>query len=278
MISLISKIRNYTLNKPAFFLSEKYYLLYLMFLSCLVLKPVKIKKHILKVPNSLIHAEIYKVKKKTELWVTDGYRVSRLLKGFNHAGKRSLDRYRLSELVMGEKITTAIDVGANIGEFTIGLVNNGVSNIFCFEPDPVSFACLYNNLKDFKNIEKFSHIISDKNGTIDFYLSTKRADSSIIKPDNFDSVIKVKSVTLDEFFFNKNYIIDLLKIEAEGAEPEVIAGCIKLIKRVKFIVVDAGPERYGKKTDLKVKNILEKNGFNIKIFNNGIVHAVNKSL
>jgi FkbM family methyltransferase len=137
---------------------------------------------------------------------------------------------------------------------------------------------LCNNLKDFQNVEKFSHAASNKNGTIDFYLSTKRADSSIIKPDNFDSIITVKSLILDDFFFNKNYIIDLLKIEAEGAEPEVIKGCIKLIKRVKFIVVDAGPERYGKKTNLKVKNILEKNGFNIKIFNDGIVHAVNKSL
>jgi len=273
-------LKNIIVNKPAFLLGEKKYLKYLRFLSYVTLNPIKIKTDTIEVlTKPYIFAQIYKVSyKKKEVWIADGYRVSRLLRGFSHAGERSLGRYRLEELLKGEKICTAIDVGANIGEFSIGLINRGVSEIFCFEPDPVSFACLKNNFSGDKSIKFSNFAASNVNKITDFYLSSKRADSSLVKPDFFEKVIKVISVKLDTFLPANINSIDLLKIEAEGAEPEVILGSLSILDKIKFIVVDSSPERYGEKTDKEVRKILEDFDYEVKVFDDGIVHAINRNL
>ena len=38
-------------------------------------------------------------------------------------------------------------------------------------------------------------------------------------------------------------VVDLLKIEAEGFEPEVPEGFVQTLKRCRHVVVDGGPER-----------------------------------
>ena len=37
--------------------------------------------------------------------------------------------------------------------------------------------------------------------------------------------------------------INVLKIEGEGAEPEILRGAEKTLQRVKYVCVDCGPER-----------------------------------
>ena len=37
--------------------------------------------------------------------------------------------------------------------------------------------------------------------------------------------------------------VDILKIEAEGLEPEIILGASEFIKNCRWVVVDGGPER-----------------------------------
>ena len=44
-------------------------------------------------------------------------------------------------------------------------------------------------------------------------------------------------------FFDKTKKIKLLKLEAEGAEPEALAGCEKLLKNIEYISADLGFER-----------------------------------
>ena len=55
----------------------------------------------------------------------------------------------------------------------------------------------------------------------------------------------------------------LLKLEAEGAEPEVLQGALGLLSLVDYISADLGPER-GKaeiSTLEEVSNLLEEQGF-----------------
>ena len=79
-----------------------------------------------------------------------------------------------------------------------------------------------------------------ENGELAFYVSSENADSSLIKPPNFDEVIKVSTRRLDSII---NTPVKLLKIEAEGAEPEVIKGCEKLLSQTQYITADLGYER-----------------------------------
>ena len=57
--------------------------------------------------------------------------------------------------------------------------------------------------------------------------------------------------------------IKLLKIEAEGAEPEVLSGAIATLKNTEYISVDYGNERGkdGLSTVVEVVNILISNNF-----------------
>ena len=75
----------------------------------------------------------------------------------------------------------------------------------------------------------------------------------IIENNNFDK------------FTEENRELKLLKLEAEGAEPEVIKGGIDVIKNIEYIAADLGPERgFNQEITLKeVANILLQNNFEI---------------
>ena len=59
--------------------------------------------------------------------------------------------------------------------------------------------------------------------------------------------------------------IDFLKVEAEGAELEVLQGLGDKIRYVNKISVDGGPERYGKPTFKDVNSFLRSKGFQTNV-------------
>jgi FkbM family methyltransferase len=159
------------------------------------------------------------------------------------------------------KDDVVVDIGANIGE--LGLwVNNCGGRYIAFEPDPTAYLALQNNIL---NGDLYDVAISDSVGTADFYISTSEADSSLFKPSVTDDVITVRTATLDSFLeeVGAPAKIRLLKVEAEGMEPEVLAGAVKTLKNVEYIAVDAGPERGGANTVPGVFNILNSKDFEV---------------
>jgi len=83
----------------------------------------------------------------------------------------------------------------------------------------------------------------DNEEKINFYIKDYGADSSLIEPKDYLKKTEVDTITLDKFISDLNKPIKLLKIEAEGAEPEVLIGLSKELKKVNYIVVDCGFER-----------------------------------
>ena len=77
---------------------------------------------------------------------------------------------------------------------------------------------------------------------------------------------KLESLLKDIGYLSKN--LKLLKLEAEGAEPEVIKGALNLLKNIEYIAADLGPERgFNQESTLKeVVNILLENNFEIVEF------------
>ena len=104
--------------------------------------------------------------------------------------------------------------------------------------------------------------LSNKLGEEDFYLKTKSADSSLHKPIGESVRIKTKVTSLDHFFHDLTLMQPvLLKMDAEGHEPEVLLGGLTTLKCVKWVSIDAGLERYGKSTSKEVVKILLEQGF-----------------
>ena len=221
------------------------------------------------------HSDVYILKSYkncNELFFYNLHRITRYVRNddIEYIKKKMIDKYINDNIKLDNK-SVVIDVGANIGEFSLAIADK-VGKIISVEPDPIAFKCLALNMHKYKNVNSVNHLLSNSNGTVDFYISSDTADSSMIEPDSYDSKIAIQSITLDDLM-KKNSIenIDLLKIEAEGAEPEVLEGAKFTLSISKNVTVDCSKERHGEDTISQVSDILLKNSYNIIEYDHVII-------
>tara|TARA_B100000886_G_scaffold70307_1_gene44633 strand:+ start:20507 stop:21373 length:867 start_codon:yes stop_codon:yes gene_type:complete len=187
-------------------------------------------------------------------------RIDRLI--INHKKHFDLlfNTYCLDELSF-KKNEIVIDCGANVGELFISLIqNNSECNYIAFEPDPITFKSLERNLIDY-GIKIYDCALSNENENKDLYLDTDGADTSLIYFGS-DRKVNVNVKTLDSFNIKG---VKLLKIEAEGAELEVLEGAKETLKYTEYVTVDYGPERGISKlsTSAEIVNFLYENNFKL---------------
>jgi FkbM family methyltransferase len=264
--------KNITINKPASWMPVFIYVYYLILLSGFKLGSYK-KFQSKFSSNFFIHSVSYK---DIRFFFPSPIRINRILKGFNHAGARLEKRYFIDQLIGSIKPKTFVDIGANIGELSYYMNKKFGEQIkiFAFEPDPIAYECFENNLNG-KNVYLYKLVLSDRSGDQVFYLEPQSADSSIHKPTFFSAQLKVETSTLDLVLQRANLEKPvLLKMDAEGHEPEVLLGAKNVLNQVDFVSIDCGPERSGKTTFNEVSSILTIYGFkNVNISGSGIVTA-----
>tara|TARA_B100000902_G_scaffold59643_1_gene66757 strand:- start:39018 stop:39878 length:861 start_codon:yes stop_codon:yes gene_type:complete len=185
-------------------------------------------------------------------------RIDRVILDHKNHLKLIFDTYCLDEIDfnLGDNV---IDCGANVGELLFSLkLNNIDCNYIGFEPDPANFKALEKNTKPF-NVSIYENALSYVDEKRMFYLNTEGGDSSLIYFGDEKS-IELNTKTLDSFKYNK---IKLLKIEAEGAELEVLQGSTNTLKNVEYITVDYGPERgiTNDPTSAEIIDFLYQNNF-----------------
>ena len=176
-------------------------------------------------------------------------------------------KYSLAKAYHIEKIKflpddIIIDCGANHGEFYYALLSMGISDIkyIPIEPSKREYECLITstNPKESYNIGLWN-----KNEILEFHYARHGLDSSLIVPPNSTEKVKVTVKRLDSILQYPK--IKLLKLEAEGAEPEIIQGCQNILQNIEYISADLGPER-GKNQEStlpQVVNYLLNNNFEI---------------
>jgi FkbM family methyltransferase len=123
-----------------------------------------------------------------------------------------------------------VDVGANIGTHAIygaRLIRPG--GVLAFEADPSTAEILRYNiaLNDSSNVVVFQHCISDKSGTVDFNINIDSAKSSMIRTGA--SKISVLTYRLADIL-PREFQIDFLKIDVEGADYLVLLGALDIFK------------------------------------------------
>jgi len=132
---------------------------------------------------------------------------------------------------------TFLDLGAYRGYYTL-LASKLVGEkgkVFAFEPEPENFAWLTMNLRGKTNVNLIQKAVSNNVGTIKLFLSP--SDSSthrIYDVDGKRKSIEVEVTTLDEFFKDKPYKIDLIKMDIEGAEMKALEGMTNIISKTEF--------------------------------------------
>ena len=186
----------------------------------------------------------------------DGY-----LRGMNAKLKTFGHRYAI-ETIKFPVGATVIDCGANIGELGVYLeIFENEINYIAFEPGEDEFRALSLNNPNAKCINKaLWHCDEVKT----LFLKSDTADNSLFKFEGYQKEIKMDCTSVDSFL-KKNPIseIYLLKLEAEGTEPEVLMGSVNSLMNIRYISVDWGPERglEQENTLTSISNILYEHGF-----------------
>ena len=182
--------------------------------------------------------------------------------------------YGLSDQVIRDINGSAvIDIGANIGEFSIYLRKccKHQGEIIAFEPDPCEFRALERNAERF-DLRALNCAVSNYSGQLQFILDNDDADSRLdfFKNDTTEEKITVNSVRLGDVLTDLNVKeVGLVKLEAEGFEPEVLQGIDLRATNIKYFAIDCGPERppNDQSTLVDCLNLLLKNGYELINYN-----------
>jgi FkbM family methyltransferase len=159
-----------------------------------------------------------------------------------------------------------IDCGANVGELQIAFEIKKIEIEYIgFEPDKDTFECLELNLTNSKS-HAFNMALDNTTGKKNFFLDNDGGNSSLVDFGTKKNV-SVETTKLDDFH-DIDRRIKLLKIDAEGNEPEVLQGCKNQLGNIEFISVDFGDERgiEQKTTIIEVNNFLYENNFKLVRF------------
>ena len=131
-----------------------------------------------------------------------------------------------------------IDIGANIGTFSVYAANFGAT-VYAIEPEPHNLEALKKNI-ELNHMQDKIHVcpyaISDYKGTA---VINDMGGGSTIKDDGIFGA-EVEVIPFDNFF-NLYHIneVDVLKIDAEGAEVEIILGASKEnLQKCKYITME----------------------------------------
>ena len=128
---------------------------------------------------------------------------------------------------------TVIDIGANIGYFTVLLANlvGPTGKVYAFEPDPRNFHLLQRTVErnGWTHVIVEQKAVSNKAGEFILYQARSCA-ANTLTPGEHVSEVKVHVVTLDDFLSDEHHI-DFVKMDMDGAEPLAIQGMAQLIQR-----------------------------------------------
>lgn len=160
---------------------------------------------------------------------------------------------------------TVIDVGANVGDFSAAALRAGAGRVLAVEGDPVVAECLRRNHAHAPQVSVERAILWCEPAEITFYSAPGRADSSIFLPPGESlAAFRTMATTLDIVAEAQGVgAVGLLKMDAEGAEPEVLQGAAAVLARTRMVAIDTGPERNGARTDAACIDILRAAGFRI---------------
>lgn len=139
---------------------------------------------------------------------------------------------------------TVVDVGACIGSFALSVANKA-GKVIAIEPEPRNLVCLRVNVRGVKNIIILGKAVWSNKGIMKLHYTSTVTGHTLL-PSIFSSspkpligkYIEVQVDTLDNMLHKLGVDkVDVLRINAEGAEFEILKGAKKILRTVRKIFV-----------------------------------------
>lgn len=149
-----------------------------------------------------------------------------------------VERYR-RELKAG---MTVVDIGANIGFYTIIAANRvgPTGHVYAFEPHPENVRWLRRSVEVncLQNVTIEESAVSAVSGRDRLFLSRTNPGDHQIYGDNSEKrqSFEIKITNLDEYF-PSTQIVDVIKMDIQGAEGFALQGMKKLIERSPSLIL-----------------------------------------
>jgi FkbM family methyltransferase len=172
----------------------------------------------------------------------------------------NFSRDKIIKSIIDSEAPVIFDIGAHHGE-SIDYLRKFFpkGTIYSFEPDPDSFSILSNKKSSTNKL--YNLALSDRSGSSIFYRNKISHTNSLNKVNinSQDSIraqnekllqnssylkeinaeIKINTITLDEFIdTNSIELIDLLKVDVQGAEEKVFKGAVNSLSKIQSIIVE----------------------------------------
>ncbi|WP_128291958.1 FkbM family methyltransferase [Afifella aestuarii] len=172
------------------------------------------------------------------------------------------EKYAVGTLYFPRESDVVIDIGANVGELTILCADAGAT-VIAIEPDPRAYACLAQNVRGLDNVRLVSCAMWKGREALKLHLAPDGASSSLIRrPEQKRAFASVEAWPLDALpAVAALPAIDFMKIDAEGVEPEILAGAMRTLKRTRLLAIDMNPAHGRAGAWDKVERALEVMGF-----------------
>lgn len=173
--------------------------------------------------------------------------------GENYAEKynRKFVSWRFKEAISETKDMLAIDLGANIGEYSL-LLAKYAKRVYAFEPDPWAIEKLRENTRHLDNVEiiqaaagcepgkvkLFRHPDFDGDPTIKSQSSSTIATKSNISQETF---FEVYQVNLIQFILDLEGPVGVIKMDIEGAEVDLLEALFEhpnVLNKISYIFVE----------------------------------------
>jgi FkbM family methyltransferase len=157
---------------------------------------------------------------------------------------------------------TIVDIGAGIGEFTLWCAEAGAA-VVAFEPDPLAFACLEKNAAAHSDVQVFPYALWKERADLQLRGASDTNESSLIEDGKANSrPANVEAWPLDQLPAAIGLpVIDFMKIDGDGVEPEILAGGMRTLRRTRVVAVDVGAVEKRPNLATRVAAVLDSLGF-----------------
>jgi FkbM family methyltransferase len=136
-----------------------------------------------------------------------------------------------------KKGMVVVDVGANIGYYTLLAARcvGEEGKVFAFEPDPYNYSLLCKNIEvnGYRNVIPLRKAVFSKSGKMKMFLDKSNLGGHSLSEANVDkdTSIMIEVTSLDDYFKNTDYKIDVIKVDVQGSEMEVLEGMTNIINQ-----------------------------------------------